>query len=158
MGLPSDGMLRDAGPIKVCTAPNAQEMPVLTAIGSDFFVAWQDRRDTATSGVDIYGTVVNRDGMVIDTNGIPICRVAGDQTLPAVASNGTNCFVVWQDTRNAGTNHPDIYGMQVSSAGVPADPNGQAISTTVNLEDTPAIASNGTNSLVVWVDGRSYPP
>jgi len=48
--------------------------------------------------------------------------------------------------------------VQVSSAGVPADPNGQAISTSVSLEDTPAVASNGTNSLVVWVDGRNYPP
>jgi len=153
-----DGMLRDAVPIKICTALYAQELPALTPVGDDFLIVWQDRRNGATNGLDIYGTIVTGDGMVTDANGVPVCKVAGEQTLPAIASNGTNCFVVWQDSRNAGTNHTDIYGVQVSGAGIATDLIGEAISTSVNLEDTPAVASNGTNSLVVWVDSRNYPP
>ena len=153
----TEGTVLDNSPLLISNSANNQGVPALAAIGSNYLLVWKDAHNTNTTGFDIYGTVINGDGTVTDTNRIPICRAAGNQDFPAIASNGTNCFVVWQDTRNAGTNHPDIYGVQVSSAGVPADPNGQAISTSVSLEDTPAVASNGTNSLVVWVDGRNYP-
>ncbi len=37
-----------------------------------------------------------------------------DQLYPAVASGGTNFFVVWMDGRNADTTQYDIYGARVS--------------------------------------------
>ena len=40
----------------------------------------------------------------------------GGQTVPAVAYDGTNFLVVWQDPREDGTQY-DIYGARVSPAG-----------------------------------------
>ncbi len=77
---------------------------------------------------------------------------SGDRNRPSVASNGTDYLVVWQDTRSG--NYPDIYGARVGSDGVVRDPAGFALSTAGGSQYRPRVASNGTDYLVVWQDGR----
>jgi hypothetical protein len=76
----------------------------------------------------------------------------GDQELPAIAFDGTNYLVVWQDRRNGA--YDEIYGARVTSNGVVLDPTGMAISTQTNWQQRPAVAFCGGNYLVVWEDGR----
>ena len=76
----------------------------------------------------------------------------GDQFSPAVASNGSEFLVVWEDRRN-GIDETDIYASRVAADGTTLDPDGIAIATADGLEWTPEVASDGTNFLVVWTDG-----
>jgi hypothetical protein len=123
----------------------------VTHDGTNFLVVWQDRR--STTNYDIYGARVSTAGTILDTSGIPISIAANDQAAPAVASNGTNSLVVWQDTRSGGSS--DIYGARVNSTGTVLNTSGILISTAANAQQSPAVAYNGVDFLVVWQDYRS---
>ncbi|MFH0777815.1 MAG: FlgD immunoglobulin-like domain containing protein [Candidatus Eisenbacteria bacterium] len=135
----------------ISTAANEQSYPALAFGGGQYFTVWQDRR----SGVayDIYGARVSAVGTVIDPSGIAISLAADEQYWPAVAFDGTNYLVVWQDKR-AGAAY-DIYGARVSASGVVLDPEGFVISSAVGDQYWPAVAFDGANYLVVWADARS---
>ncbi|UCF80506.1 MAG: hypothetical protein JSV08_08350 [Acidobacteriota bacterium] len=160
----SDGLLldgpSDTGGIAVSTAAIWQEYPSVASNGTDYFVAWQDYRNWATTDYDIYGARVRAsDGLLLDgppdTGGIAVSTAADDQEDPSVASNGTDYFVAWQDSRNYGASKYDIYGTRVTSDGTVLDSTGIAVSTATNHESTPSVASNGTNYFVAWEDSRS---
>ena len=77
----------------------------------------------------------------------------GYQVYPALAFDGTNYLVAWEDWRSGTTG--DVYGARVSPAGSLLDPDGIAISTAANDQRAPAVAFDGANYLVVWGDHRS---
>ena len=108
----------------------------------------------APTPADIYGSRVSATGTVLDPTGIAISTAANYQGTPAVAWNGTDFLVVWQDTRSNPSSY-DIYGARVSAAGSVLDPAGIPISTAANNQIAPAVAWNGTDFLVVWEDYRS---
>lgn len=67
---------------------------------------------------------------------------AGDQLHVAVAFDGSNYLVVWEDHRSSGS---DIYGARVTPAGTVLDPGGIAISAGSGDQINPAAAFDGTN-------------
>jgi Secretion system C-terminal sorting domain len=75
-----------------------------------------------------------------------------DQYSPAIAFDGSNYLVVWQDARN---DPGDIYGARVDQDGNVLDPACIAISTANNSQAYPSIAFDGNNYLVVWQDLRN---
>ncbi|MCX7785764.1 MAG: T9SS type A sorting domain-containing protein [candidate division WOR-3 bacterium] len=128
-------------------APDDQEFTDVAFDGTNYFVVWYDMRND-----DIYGARVSRNGVLLDTLGIPICTEDDWQGYPSVAFDGTNYFVVWSDFRNWDY---DIYGARVSPSGVVLDPQGIPICTAYDYQDVPAIKFDGTNYLVAWNDYRS---
>jgi hypothetical protein len=88
----------------------------------------------------------------LDPAGISISAAAYGQEYPAVSFDGANFLVVWEDARSL---YDDIYCARVTPAGEVLDPTGIAISTAAFSQSTPAVSSDGTNSLVVWADSRS---
>ncbi|MEJ7584631.1 MAG: hypothetical protein WKF43_11225 [Acidimicrobiales bacterium] len=90
-----------------------QTRPTVAFDGTRHLVAWQDERSGI--GPDIYGTRVTTLGLPLNPAGPALSTATGDQEQPAVAFDGTNHLVVWQDHRS-GTNF-DIYGAGVSTAG-----------------------------------------
>src|SRR5207247_2528167 len=96
---------------------------------------------------------------VADPNGIAVCTNRFSQDDPAVASDGTNYFVIWSDQRNSPypTNASDIYGTRVTASGSVLDPAGIPICTAASVQDAAVVAFNGNEFVAVWQDSRNTP-
>jgi hypothetical protein len=132
-------------PIAVSAAPDRQENPALEFDGTDYFVVWQDLRSGAF--FDVYGARVTPAGTVLDPDGIPVSRALNSQVLPALAFDGTNYLVVWQDYR---TGDFLIYGTMVSAEGQVVDTSGFPIATTAIYQRYPAVAFGESLFVVTW--------
>lgn len=147
----TDGTVLDPGGVAICVDASTQSSPAIACSdGSNCLIAWSDGRN---GNGDIYGARVLQDASVLDPNGITISAEGGYQNSPAIAYDGTDYLVVWDDDRNG--NGLDIYGSRVSTSGVLLDSNGFAISTVINTQRSPLITYDGTEYLVVWRDFRS---
>ena len=67
------------------------------------------------------------------------------QDLPSASFDGTNYFVVWQDSRDN-----RIRGTRVNAAGQVVDSSGIAVSPEFVTAYGPSVAFDGTNYLVAW--------
>ena len=107
-----------------------------------FLVAWQDQRNSATTGWDIYGQVVTAGGAVYGGN-IAICTAADNQYDPSVAYDSANqrFLVAWSDYRNSATSYADIYGQLVNAGGGLYGGN-FAISKAAGSQYSPSLAYN----------------
>ena len=138
----------------------SQSWPAVAFDGTNHLVVWDDTR--CYPHIDIYCARVTEQGAFLDSAGIRVAtanynymQVYSDG-IPAVAFNGTEYFVVWQDCRNS--TDIDIYGARVSTSGVVLDSNGIAISTASAHQRHPAVVTDGTDYFVVWHDERSGAP
>ena len=87
--------------------------------------------------------------------GSEIILATGDLRLPALAFNGTDYLVVWQQSNVGGGDPWDVTGMSITTNGTPAAPFG--ISQTPSLSYNPlTVASDGSNFLVVWPFDTGY--
>jgi large repetitive protein len=138
---------RGAGASATVPAPGDQALPAVAFDGTNYLVVWEDTRSGAR---DIYGIRVNPAGEVIDSGAIPISAATGDQRQPAIAFDGANYLVVWQDARS-GTR---IYGARVTPAGVVLDPLGIPIAAGPGGlgRFKPRLAFGGGKYLVAWED------
>jgi hypothetical protein len=128
-------------------ALRGQDYPAVAFDGSNFLVVWQDGRALHSS--DIYGTRVSVDGTVLDPGGIAIASAPYNATDPAVAFDGVNYLVIWQELyRDSIYKH--IYGTRVTVDGIVLDPEGVPITSGNASQYTPAIGFDGTNYLVAW--------
>jgi hypothetical protein len=132
-------------------SPDSQYSPTIAFDGTDYLAVWSDKRNGGIA--DICGTRINQSGVILDSAGFAISVAANNQYSPAIAFDGSNYLVVWEDYRNGNT--ADIYGARVSPSGMVLDTAGIAISVAVNTQANPAVAFDGTNYLVVWNDNRN---
>jgi len=146
------GMVLDPAGVAISTAPDSQWFPSIAFDDTNYLVVWADWRPGLYNS-DIYGARVGQTGVVLDPTGIAISTAVQGQYYPALAFDGTNYLVVWQDHRNA--SEQDIYGSRVSQSGVVIDSTGIPISTVAQTQRTPSVAFDGANYLVVWCDARS---
>jgi hypothetical protein len=73
------------------------------------------------------------------------------QTAPAIATGPSSSFVVWQDFRGSDGSDSDVVGARIDGQGTVLDVGGVPIGTATSEDGEPAVASNGTDYLVVWV-------
>jgi hypothetical protein len=147
----------DTAGIAISTAADRQLVPDVASGANVSLVVWQDRRNGATTGFDIYGAIVTQAG-TISVPDIVISNAAGDQVRPAVTFDpADNVFVVvWSDPRTGGV--ADIYGARVDPSGAVLDTAGVLISGAANGQFTPDVAVSGNQLLVVWDDRRNEAP
>jgi hypothetical protein len=147
-----EGGTLDVPPLVLTAAIRERQTPAVASNGMDFFVTWMDFRDT---NWDIYGARVLGSGStssaVVDPGGFVISANLAFENAPAVASDGTDYFVVW---RQEVSGRGDIYGARVTSAGIVQDTSGIALATNLVEHYAPRVASNGSNYLVVWAEDQ----
>jgi hypothetical protein len=145
------GNVLDPSGIAISTLGTLEYMPSVGYGSPYYLVAWEDLRNGL---LDIYCTRIDPSGTVIDPSGIAVTTADSLQSNSAIAFDGSNYLVVWQDKRNGSY---DIYGSRVAQNGVVLDPGGIAVSTAPNDQIYPSVAFNGSNYVVVWEDYTSYP-
>jgi len=144
------GTVLDSPGFVISQAANDQWYPALAFNGTDFLVVWHDRRRGGS--LDIYGTRVTPQGVVLEPEGMAVSRSEWVECCPAVTSDGSNFFVVWSDWGSGGGN---ICGARVTPQGTVLDSPGIDISRARSESFSVAPCFDGTNFLVVWEDHRN---
>jgi hypothetical protein len=140
----SGGEVLDPSGISVGAGEDFKRFPACAFGDGKFLVVWQEGFDR------IMGRFISSAGELIDEQPFEICSNTGPWS-PAVASSDSLFLVVWHDTRSFET---DVYGARVTFSGDVLDPNGFAISDERFEQTEAAVASDGTQFLVVWQDRR----
>jgi hypothetical protein len=131
-------------------ASTDQRYPAVDFDGTRYLVVWQNMLDPTGSYYRIEGLRVSQLGQPLDPE--PFAISSGDKGgRPDAAFGGGKYLVVWQDNF-----FYDIYGALVDTMG--ADKSEFGIRTSSGVQESPAVASNGSQFLVVWVDYGSHWP
>jgi len=146
-----DGVAQEPAGIQISGATDEQSRPSIDFDGTNYLVVWYDER--SGSDYDIYGTLLDTDGTVLNPAGIAISTASDDQYMPSVSFDGTNYLVVWYDHRD-GANY-DIFGARVNHSGVVQDPSGISIANIDVQQSTPSVISYSGQWLTVWRDNRN---
>lgn len=146
---PSGNVLDSTG-IAVTTTENDQKLPRIAFNSMNFFVAWEDFQ-TSTSW-DIFGARIDTSGEVLDTIGLVMSNDADNQGNPALAFNGSNWLVSWDDKR---ISNRDIVCKRVSVDATIIDSVGISVATMANLQSGSSVVFQDTNFFVVWQDYRA---
>lgn len=139
------GVLLDTISISIATDPWEQRSPSVAFDGTNYFVVWQDARN-GWNNVDIYGTRVRPDGVILDTNGIPLCTASSCQYAPHIRFDNQNYCVIWEDWRNG--DYTDIYGCYVNPSGTVIKEF--LVSDQSNLQIEPTLAKGLNKFLVTY--------
>ncbi len=149
--------------VAICTALGVQSLPRITSSGpaevtSGAIITWQDGRDLASTGLDIYAQRVDyrSHGVAWATDGVAICDAAQSQTNLEIVPDGFGgAIITWMDNRDFGL---DIYAERVDVAGatVWGDSNGVAVCIASGVQLAPKLAPDGLGGAVItWFDMRS---
>lgn len=137
----TDGIILDTTGITVSNADNGEWAPSICFGDTNYFAVWGDWRSLDWY---IFGSRINKDGIVADPNGIYLETLTGSQ-YPAIAFGDTTFLIVWSNG--------DLYATQVNKIGSIVSPNMITINNAGSDQTYPAVAFNGSNYLVVWQDG-----
>jgi hypothetical protein len=141
----------------VTGANRNQTVPKIISDGSSGSITiWQDARDSATNGIDLYAQHVNSRGIIQWTaNGVIISKSSGNQISPAIVGDGRGgAIIVWQDGRNGNS---DIYAQHISADSSKLwTLNGTPVCTEIHEQTNPVIVSDNLGGgIIVWQDYRS---
>lgn len=139
----------DASGVSISNATGDQKRVAVAASSSGYLATWQDQRVSNNS--DIYAQRIGFNGALTGSE-IQLSSAGTNETLPMVASDGTNYFVLWQDARG-GANTDDIYACGVSSTGSAGTE--VAVSTAANQQMQPQIVFNSSQYFALWTDFRN---
>lgn len=147
-----------ANGIPVCIATGSQISPkIISDANGGAIIIWQDGRNAATNGTDIYAQKVNASGTVSwITDGIVICNASGNQlSMQAIADNGGGAIITWNDERNGNL---DIYAQRIASDGseIWSIPNGILICGDDSSQYSPQLTTDANGgAIIAWNDTRA---
>jgi hypothetical protein len=123
--------------------------------GENWLFVW--RQTTSNSSYDIFALRVGSNTQVLDSSPTQVTTHPNVQRNPAAARGHDDWLVAWEDYRNG--RERDIYATRVSATGEALDVPAIPIATGSREQYSPAVAFDGTNWLVVFVEdptqGRS---
>jgi len=137
----------------ISVLPEQQAAPAVAFDGENYLVAWHDYRSVTTA--DIYGTRVTKTGVVLDPSGFAISTATNSQMNPALAFDGVNYFVIWEDGRNSGH---DLYAARVTPDARVLDAAGVAIARGSDWLRNASLAFDGERYVAAWEYGQVNGP
>jgi hypothetical protein len=151
----TEGATTGVGGVSISSITGNQELESLTCKPGACLVVWQESRNLATTSFDIYAQLLTVVPALTNSGPeIIVSNATRQQFVPAVTTNGTGFFAVWQDARDINTN--TVFGARITAAGAITDPSGLMLVTGNNRESSPALGRAGTTFGVFWTDSRSY--
>ena len=146
------GTVLDPGGIDVQRGgdPVLRAAPDAAWDGEHFLVTWTSQAicsDLPCGPVEIQATLLSPAGGQLTVIGMG--PFGGRFGPSAVASDGTNFFVVWERS-------DEIVGGRLFKSEF-LDPEAFLVSKSTNTQRQPGVAFDGTNFLVVWTDNRAGP-
>jgi subtilisin family serine protease len=141
--------------------PAAQYAPSVAFDGGSFLVAWYEF-DSRSGRYDVLGAAVRPDGSVTPSRGSSLVPAASPAVwigeAPGLAFDGTNYLVAWSRLQigpcpgvgGACALDSDVWAARVTPSLGVLDPAGFPLSTSPRYDRFPAVASDGTRSLVAW--------
>jgi len=106
--------------------------------------------NSTTNQHELHGVLLNPDGT---TAGAAFAIASDNSThlFPAVAFDGSNFLVTWQQLATSGATVGSIHAVRVSPTGVVVDSAPILIADPAKGAFNPSVAFDGTNYLVVWL-------
>jgi hypothetical protein len=151
----TEGATLNVGGISISSAAGNQELEGLACKPGACMVVWQESRNSATTSFDIFGQLLTVSPALANSGvEVIVSSATRPQFVPAVATNNTDFFAVWQDARDTNTN--TVFGARITAAGAVSDPGGIMLVTGNNRETAPAIGRAGGTFGVFWTDSRNY--
>ncbi len=132
-------------------APASFSGPVIW-VGDRFGTVWSDNRDGA-DGYEIFFASLQDNGAKIAPGDVRITFAQGFSVNPAIAWNGTEFLLAWEDAREGIF---DIFAQRVALDGTPIGDNVQITTAADNLpKESPSIAAGVRTIGVAWHLGES---
>jgi len=150
MRVSTDGSVSDSIPIIISQGSSSKYSPDVSFDGSNYMVIWDDARLTGTE-YDEWAARITPDGILVDTNSIPIDTSPGYQFTPSISFNDPYYLAVWTDDKD-GT--PDIFGKHISPSGSVIEFPSFPICNEVGQQVEASCFAGIDNYLVAWNDGR----
>lgn len=128
-----------------------QLLPQVAEGPSSCLVAWEDERSGSRWG--IYGARVDKDGQVLDPDGLLIRQGTGDSRSPAIAYGHGHWLVAWEEQLVEG----DIYCALVDTSGSAGSP--VPVCRGGGVQSWPAVGATDSGFVIAWEDWRNglYP-
>ncbi|MFC1780447.1 carboxypeptidase regulatory-like domain-containing protein [Patescibacteria group bacterium] len=138
------------------TTPHTYYPQIVTDSSDGVIVVWYGDKN---GNMDVFAQRIDLNGNILWTiGGIEVCNHSADQSFNylrnVVTSDGSGGAIIsWIDERGA---DKDIYAQKINSDGIKQwTSDGVAISTEVNEQLTPQIASDGSGgAFIVWEDWK----
>ena len=121
------------------------EAPRIASRPGESLVVW-------AKNTDIAGRRVASDGSLLGNAAIDFALGANEQTTPAVASDGTGFFLVWEDDR--ALDGGDVYAERMAQDGTVLDPVAIPVGVAAAGQEAPEATFDGQNYFTVWQDRR----
>ena len=124
---------------------NQNQLQALSDGAGGVYIVWQDDRNSAASGWDIYAQRLSHNGEQLwDEGGLVLCNAEAAQSVPFLISDGSGGILVfWTDFR---AGHLDIYAQRVNSYG----------ETQWTTNGIPVADESGSQRFYLWGSGGHY--
>jgi hypothetical protein len=135
-----------------------QQDPDIAAYGENVYVVWEDQRNSATSGSDIYLKQSEDSGITWKAEEQLTINEA-NQWNPRIVAFDEYVHLTWLDERNMVASNYDIYYRRSTTSGQTWD-NEQRLTSDSSIQWKQSIAAYADNVYVVYEDYREwhYPP
>ena len=157
--LSAAGALQEAGPLVLASITSSQASIGFTALAfgpGGGLLAYTAFNNT-TAQHELWGVIVKPDGTTGAGEPFPIATDDSTHLFPAIAFDGSNFLVSWQQHTSSGATAASILATRISPSGASVDASPLLVAATANGQYQPSVAFDGTNYLVAWQDLRTNP-